>query len=304
MYESLQYPLFFIYGEEGFHYKLNKSPDNQERLTRVDYTAYRIQKREGEFSLLLHGGRLLQQYLVDMWAAADQNRLTYLRFHQSDLCAELYQGLHDAIVGGLDLHDVGQKFVLPSSYTGGPRYMKQCLQDALALARFHKKIDLFITITCNPSWPEIVQELLPGQTAADRPDLCTRVFELKKKAIFSDIFKDGIFGEAVGRVNTIKFQKRALPHTHLLSFLEQMHKILTPEQVDSAVWARWPDPQTQPTLFETVKRCMVHTCGNRCLEDGKCSKGYPKPFQPHTSVNNEGYPLYARPDDGRSYEVN
>ena len=145
-----------------------------------------------------------------MWAAADQNCLTYLRFHQLDLHAELYQGLHDAIVSGLDLHNVGQKFVLPSSYTGGPWYMKQCLQDALALAHFHKKINLFITITCNPSWLEIVQELFPGQTAADCPDpfdLCTRVFELKKKAIFSDIFKDGIFGEAVGCVNTIEFQK-------------------------------------------------------------------------------------------------
>ena len=264
---------------------------------------YRIQKREDEFSLLLHGGRLFQQYLVDMWAAADQNRLSYLRSHQSDLRASLYQGFNDAIDNSVDPHDIGKRIVLPSSYTGGPRYMKQCLQDALTLARFHKKIDLFITITCNPNWPEITRELLPGQSAVDRPDLCARVFEMKKKAAFNDIDKNGIFGKAVARVSTIEFQKRSLPHGHGLSFLERGDKIQTPDQVDSAVSARWPDPQTQPTLFETVKRCMVHTCGDRCLENGKCSKGYPKPFQPHTSVNDEGYPLYARPDDGRSYEV-
>jgi hypothetical protein len=45
----------------------------------------------------------------------------------------------------MDLNDVGQRFILPSSYTGGPRYMKQCLQDSLALARYYRSIDLFIT---------------------------------------------------------------------------------------------------------------------------------------------------------------
>ena len=303
MYECLQYPLFFPRGEDGYHYDLSMSPTNTKRLSRTDYTAYRIQKRESEFSLLLHGGRLLQQYLVDMWAAADQARLSYIRYHQSEIRGTLYQGLSDAITNSVDLHDVGQRFVLPSSYTGGPRYMKQCLQDALALARYHKKIDLFITVTCNPNWPEITRELLAGRTAADCPDLCARVFNMKKQAIIDDVYKNGIFGKAVAYVYTIEFQKRGLPHMHMLIFLQPEDKIQTPEQVDSAVWAHWPDPQSQPLLFETVKRCMIHTCGDRCLENGKCLKGYPKPFQPQTSVNDEGYPLYSRPQDGRTYVV-
>jgi len=303
MYECLQYPLFFIFGEDGYHYDLTTSPNSTKRLSRTDYTAFRIQQRKHEFSLLLHGGRLFQQYLVDMWAAADQNRLSYLHFHQSEIRGSLYQGLSDAISDNTDLHDVGQRVVLPSSYTGGPRYMKQCLQDALALARYHRKIDLFITVTCNPNWPEIARELLPGQTAADRPDLCARVFRMKKQAIIDDIYKNGIFGKAVAYVYTIEFQKRGLPHMHILIFLQSGDKIHTPDQVDSAVWAHWPDPQSQPLLFETVKRCMIHTCGDRCLENGKCSKNYPKPFQPRTSVNDEGYPLYSRPQNGQSYEV-
>lgn len=63
----------------------------------------------------------------------------------------------------VDLNELGRRFILPSSYTGGPRYMQQCLQDSLALARFYRKIDLFITVTCNPQWPEIQRELFPGQ---------------------------------------------------------------------------------------------------------------------------------------------
>ena len=142
-----------------------------------------------------------------MWAATDQNRLSYLHFNQLEIRGSLYQGLSDAINGDTDLHDIGQRVVLLSSYTGGPRYMKQCLQDALDLARYHRKIDLFITVTCNPNWPEITRELLPGQTATNHPDLCARVFRMKKQAIINDIYKNGIFGKAVAYIYTIEFQK-------------------------------------------------------------------------------------------------
>lgn len=303
IYECLQYPLLFIYGEDGYHYSLQMSPTKDDRLSQTDYVAYRIQHRPGEFSLLLHAGRLLQQYLVDMWAAADQNRLNYLRHHQQEIRAALYSGLVDAINRDLDLNNIGQRLILPSSYTGGPRYMKQCLQDSLALARYYRRIDLFITVTCNPTWPEITRELFPGQTAADRPDLCARVFNMKKKAIIEELYQKGIFGKTVAYVFTIEFQKRGLPHMHILIFLSDDDKILTPNEIDTVIRAYWPDPNTEPKLFETVKRCMVHTCGDRCLENGKCKKHFPKPFQPHTRIDNEGYPQYYRPDNGCSYEV-
>lgn len=61
--------------------------------------------------------------------------------------------------------------------------------------------------------------------------------------------------------------------------------------------------------FEIVKRRMIHgPCGMfnpraPCMKQGKCSKGYPKPFQPETVLTSEGYPIYARPDDGRAFDV-
>ena len=44
-------------------------------------------------------------------------------------------------------------------------------------------------MTANPKWPEIERELLPGQTAADRPDLIAQVFQLKKKALIKAIVR-------------------------------------------------------------------------------------------------------------------
>lgn len=185
-YSSLHYVLLFPHGEDGGHWDLHMHQLDKEksnRITQVRHCAYRIHTRNTEFNTVLRGGRLFQQYVVDMWAWADQNRLNFLRSNQSKIRASLYSGLEDAVGTGdrdIDLNELGRRFILPSSYTGGsrtpalcssafeiyiltssftggPRYMQQCLQDSLALARVFRKIDLFITVTCNPQWIEIQQ---------------------------------------------------------------------------------------------------------------------------------------------------
>ena len=94
---------------------------------------------------------------------------------------------------------------------------------------------------------------------------------MKKDALIDYVYKHSIFGRAVAYVYTIEFQKRGLPHIHLLIFLKEPYKLLTPEAINSCIWARWPDPETQPLLFETVKQCMVHgPCGAFNLEP-KCA---------------------------------
>jgi hypothetical protein len=35
-----------------------------------------------------------------------------------------------------------------------------------------------------------------------------------------------------------------------------------------------------------------------CMQDGRCSKGYPWPFRNETSLDENGYPLYRRRDNG------
>ncbi len=317
-YAPLHYPLLFPHGTSGWYRELRqRDPDNpaielRESLSQTRYYAYRLQYRpEVEFSTILHGGRLFQEYIVDAWAASEQERLRFLSQNQGQLRASLYSGLEDALRGGqdVDLADLGQIVVLPSSYTGSPRHMQQLFQDSMAIARYFKKVDLFLTMTANPNWEEVTRELLPGQSASDRPDLVARVFQMKKKALLQEILKDGIFGHAVAHVYTIEFQKRGLPHMHLLIFLDRQDKLLDPAAVDSAIRATWPDPKTEPELFEAVKSCMVHgPCGELdrtavCMENGRCRKNFPKPFQDGTSLEHEGYPLYHRPDDGRAYEV-
>ena len=119
-----------------------------------------------------------------MYASIDQDQLYWLQTNQPTIQECLYSGLEDAAEerdGVIDLHSLGQRFILPSSYIGGPRHMQQRFQDSMAIARFFGQVDIFMTVTTNPLWPKITRELLPHQTAYDRPDLVARVFQMKKK---------------------------------------------------------------------------------------------------------------------------
>jgi hypothetical protein len=116
----------------------------------------------------------------------------------------------------------------------------------------------FITMTANPNWIELTQELSPFESVGDRPDLVTCVFQMKKNTLLNKIVTLEIFGPVAAHIHTIEFQKQGLLHMHLLIFLERDHKINTAEHVDAIIHMYWPDPDAEPALFEVIKRCMVH----------------------------------------------
>ncbi|CUA69691.1 Isoleucine--tRNA ligase [Rhizoctonia solani] len=123
---------------------------------------------DGIFSTIFWAGRLFQQYLVDIWAIADQSKLLWLWNNQSSLQVELYSGLCDALLtDNLTRGEQVGRYILPSSYYGGQRQMAESYQDAMAISCFLGGPQLFITMTANPKWPEIQQALLPGQTHLD-----------------------------------------------------------------------------------------------------------------------------------------
>ena len=75
--------------------------------------------------------------------------------------------------------------------------------------------DPFITITANPKWTEIKTNLEHGQQAHNRTELVVCVFK-QNLDIFMEVLKDGAFGELQAWLISIEFQKRGLPHAHLL----------------------------------------------------------------------------------------
>jgi len=214
----------FPRGDDGWHINIPLIGfSKRKRVTPMQFYSYRLQIRDGDW--LQYAGRLYQQYIVDQYAKIEQERLNYLKLNQTILCTEMYQGTVDAIDAGDISNNIGRRIILPSSFTGGPRQMYQLYQDAMSIVSHFGKPDLFITFTCNPKWPEITRELLPNQNAADRPDLTARVFHIKLQKLLKDLNINHWFGKVIAYVYVVEFQKRGLPHAHILLILALEDKI-------------------------------------------------------------------------------
>lgn len=121
-----------------------------------EYYAFRAQYRDDEGHTLLRGGRVFLQFLLDAWCSVERGRLRWVRRHQSIIQSDLYNNIVDNYTrGDVVATDVGKRIILPSSFTGGYRYMQQNFQDSLAVCKEYGHPDLFITFTCNPKWEEI-----------------------------------------------------------------------------------------------------------------------------------------------------
>ena len=102
---------------------------------------------------------------------------------------------------------------------------------------------------------------------------------------------------------TVEWQKRGLPHIHLLLWLTNK---LRPDQIDNVITAEIPNKDEDPVLYDTVARHIIHgpcsalNLNSPCINNGKCSKKCPKTFQSQTSTGDDGYPKYRRwlPHDG------
>jgi len=93
--------------------------------------------------------------------------------------------------------------ILPSSFVGGPCYMQQRKQDTMAYVRNYGRPDLFITMTCNPQWPDIKSCLYSIQIPADR-NIIARIFNLKVKKRIDLITKEKIYGGVRCHMYTIE----------------------------------------------------------------------------------------------------
>jgi len=202
-YLALQYPLLFPYGDDGYtikipHRGVNSSTKNKRSTcTMREFFAYRVQDRVDEFSLILNSRRLFQQFLVDAYTMIESGRLLYIRSQQSILrseTAEVINNIHNQ--GVTNISKVGKRVILPSSFTGGARYMHSNYLDAMSLCKWYGYPDFFITITCNPKWPE-VKRFLKDTTIRpeDRPDILCRLFKIKLDAIIKDLKEKALFGK-------------------------------------------------------------------------------------------------------------
>ncbi|KAK1350679.1 hypothetical protein POM88_054600 [Heracleum sosnowskyi] len=111
-----------------------------------------------------------------------------------------------------------------------------------------------------------------SQDASVRPDLVARVFKMKLDAMMSDLTKKDVLGRVLAVVYTIEFQKRGLPHAHIVLWMAEGDKLLSTEDSDTIISAELPDKETDGVGYEAVSQFMMHgPCGEANPSSGTAS---------------------------------
>jgi hypothetical protein len=114
-------------------------------------------------NIVFAGGPLTQQSIVDSYLKIEANRVNYIREHQAELRVAQYDGLMDYVTNRAERENktVGTIHILPSSFIGSPRAMKQSFQGAMSIcSKYGNKPTFFLTFTCNPKWKEITENII------------------------------------------------------------------------------------------------------------------------------------------------
>ena len=283
-YDALQYPIIFWQGDDGYHFLIMQVDPmtglsgNGKKVSAMKFYAYRIMVRAGTVKHILRCRQLFHQFIVDMYAKIESERLLYVRLNQKKLRVDDYVHLRDAIANDDNANNLGQLVILPSTFTGSPRHMHEYTQDAMTYVRNYGRPDLFVTFTCNPKWQEIQAALMVGQIHSDRHDLLARVFRQKLLKLINIVTKSYVFRPTRCWMYSIEWQKRGLPHAHILIWLRDK---IRPDQIDSIISAELPDPEQDRCLFDIIIKNMIHgPCGkinpgSSCMKEGKCTKRFP-----------------------------
>ncbi|XP_074328080.1 uncharacterized protein LOC141665994 [Apium graveolens] len=320
---QLQYPLLFPYGDIGYYREipLNRPVKHSKRDVEViesedpdekgarkyiimrEFYNYKLMIRLSEGLTPHLGGRLWQQYVVDAFTAIEQYRLDWIRDHQTTIRSGLYHNIRDAMQkGDRNPSNIGKSIILPASFTESKRYMTQYFKDSLPICRTLGHPSLFLTMTTNTKWPEIQRMLkhMSGVDVADALDVVARVFKMKVDQLMDMIKKKNCFGRCIGVMHVIEFQKRGLPHAHILIWLHPDDRPKITGQIDKMVSAEIPDPEIDPVGYNAVSNYMIHgPCGpdytkSPCMVKGSCIKHFPKRYNSHTFFDECGFPIYKR----------
>nr|GAT43072.1 ATP-dependent DNA helicase [Mycena chlorophos] len=299
--EPLSYPLLFPHGTLGWGVRdhgpdanlTDPNPDADLPTTQMWYYRARL-LREPRFQIF---GRLANEYMVDMFSRDLESRLAYIRNNQQRLRQ------NDALLmGSIDSVEPSENIYLPSSFLGSPRWASEQVSDSLAIAAAYGPPTFFITMTCDPQWPEIATQLRPGQTFADIPVVVVRVFKRKLVLLLQTL--NELFpkvGRPVYCIHSIEFQKRGLPHAHIL--VKYPKPCIEAADIDAIISAEIPEDPTDAPL---IRRYMMHShppdsappskyC-QRLDAAGvrKCRFKYPFPLQERTIIDVEGRVRYRR----------
>lgn len=319
-YERSTYPLLDPFGTSGWYEKHERGSrmrfvdSNGMTLTLHQYIKYKLQQNT---DLFRYSPRVAQEWLLDMTSRNEYRTQKWLTQHwnpnarserdpiRESLGAYPDQGATRRIASVnqflRDGKDAGRLWRIPSNIRGSDRYRKEKVQLGMAHVFRLGIPTLFITFTANCNWPEITSRLPPGHKWYHHPELVAEVFQLKLQELIRGL-KGGTYfnGRKAQFIQyCIEFQKRGVPHAHILVRLEGDQPV-TPNEVDQLSTCSIPLPCAAGCGFcrpcklrSLVLRHMTHSCyADRC--GSPCKYGFPFAVCPESMIGTDGRWLLKR----------
>ncbi len=330
-YESMTYPLFDIYGRHGWFkydrgvdnpfasttYELNQMTDIVgNKLTLRQYIQYNFSQNQLQLSV----PKLQQEWLLDQMSRSDSMNNPWYIQHMQNM-EHLRTATRRQFMRNPDPQTVGHRTRIPSTVRGSQAYRREKVDMGMAHVYKYGPPTLFITMTANPEWPEIQNNLKPGQEWHHDVYLVNLVFKEKLDQLISGLKRGEFFN---GRTSewlqyAIEFQKRGLPHAHILVRLTG-EQPSTAAEVDALSTVLYPlqcesmcGECKQCMLYYLVNKHMTHKCyPDRCKTRSTnastpcgCKYGYPWQSNPVSFIGQDGkWILRRRPQEKDIVEYN
>ncbi|KAK0407673.1 hypothetical protein QR680_003524 [Steinernema hermaphroditum] len=223
---------------------------------------------------------------------------------RSSLPADLIRGIASRLQPGETL---GKVYMAPEFWKGSRRNMQRAYSNLKAISNAHGRVTFFLTFTGNPYWPEIQESLANKRHKKSwihNPSVVNRVFKAKLDELTKDLTERHVLGKVAAWGYSVEFQKRGMPHAHILlimekgeddgsvMFVENYISAEIPDRPDDSEAGDWAEQQRR--LHEYVTKHNLHDCSPACRVEGKCSKRFPKPYSDVTVLEHDKYPIYTR----------
>ena len=311
--DMFHYTLMHPLGGDGWSAELRDTSSPSFTLAR--YYSYLLQWRRDHANTTMRFGRLTQELAVDSAMRIEFQRLRFMANHQENLRASSYAELVTAERENR-IHETGrptcQHTVLPSSFVGGPRDMSNRLQDSLRVMQVCGTPAFFVTMTCSnesarglceAAWHGSRCETPGDCNCQDMPEMGVKVFRAQVEQLVSDA-RNGCFGPYQAHCYAIEFQKRGLPHVHMLVWTKDTRSVRD-TRIDSIIAAE--ASRESDIVFTLQMEKMLHACREASADGGKdgkigcidsqtghCSKGFAKQWAAETRFKSDGFPVYLR----------
>lgn len=280
--EELAFPVLFPNGKFGY------TAGRDVKLSPVKYFNARLLHYSGRFATNPEY-LFFAQFIMEQKKVSDSINIALKKVHGQSVTASQVRS-NTQILQNLISQD--QAYLFLRQIPGSPPYWQKFMYEVVAMVKQLGIPTWFMTLSCaDLRWPELFQiiartngknvshEEVEGLSYDERcrllnlnPVIVAKHFQYRVETFFTEILLANAnpVGKIVYYALRIEFQMRGSPHLHALIWTDDCPKLTKEtkqeyiDYVDQHVQAYLPDRDTDPELYELVKKYQTHSHSKTC----------------------------------------